>query len=144
MEDGVGGTSYPIKTTTLAAICEQYAPETIHFMKIDVEGHEAKAIKGMDFNRFRPWILVLEATEPMRMDRPTHKEWEYMISAAGYQHVRTHLPNRYYVANEHAELKPAFALPIDEYIRSSEVDRIYQLEREVADLRQKLALANAD
>ena len=61
-----------------------------------------------------------------------------MVSAAGYQHVRTHLPNRYYVANEHPELKPAFALPIDEYIRSSEVDGIRQLEREVDELRRKL------
>lgn len=130
--------SYEVKTTTLTKVCETYAPDQIHFLKVDVEGNEASAIRGMDFNRFRPWILVMEATEPNRHEALTHHEWEHMLSAAGYQHVHTHLPNRYYVANEHSELKPCFSFPVDEYHRADELSRIDHLERELRDLRGRL------
>ena len=138
LQTGLSADSYELKTTTLTKICEQHAPDQIHFLKIDIEGHEAQAIRGMDFNRFRPWILVLEATEPNMLDRPTHHEWEHMISAAGYQHVHTHLPNRFYVANEHPDLKPCFAFHVDEYHLSHQLRRISELEREVAELKRRL------
>lgn len=138
MQAGAQGTSYTVEATTLGRICEQYAPETIHFLKIDVEGHEAKAIKGMDFDRFRPWILVLEATEPNRMDRPTHMEWEHMIVAAGYQHVRTDLPNRYYVADEHPELKDAFGAPVDEYVPAAHLRTVRAFEERIASLNDRV------
>lgn len=138
IQAGAQSNQYTVKATTLDKICEQHAPDVIHFLKIDVEGHEAKAIQGMDFSRFRPWILVLEATEPNRMDRPTHMEWEHMIIAAGYQHVRTDLPNRYYIADEHPELKEAFALPADDHVPARHLRTIRAFEEQVASLNDRI------
>lgn len=143
-EAGAQVTSYVVNATTLAKICERFAPETIHFLKIDVEGHEARAIKGMDFSRFRPWILVLEATEPNRMDKPTHDEWEHMIFAAGYEHVRTDLPNRYYVAQEHPELKDAFHLPVDDYVSADRLRKHRAFEEQIATLKDSIRQLEAD
>src|SRR2546430_13169989 len=45
------------RSTTLAALCEQHvADREIHFMKIDVEGHEAVVLRSGNWHRFRPWI----------------------------------------------------------------------------------------
>lgn len=90
-----------VPTLSLTSICEQEAvPDTIHFLKIDVEGFEERVIRGMDFTRFRPWILCIEATEPLREDVPTHEDWEAMILAANYIFVWFDGWNRWYLSNE--------------------------------------------
>ena len=61
-----------VQALTLTSLCERYAPPVIHFLKIGVEGFEAKAIMGIDFARFGSWILCIEATEPNRFDVLTH------------------------------------------------------------------------
>src|SRR5690242_14066635 len=38
-----------IEVTTLAALCRQYAPAQVHFLKIDVEGAEREVLLGADF-----------------------------------------------------------------------------------------------
>ena len=38
--------------------------QTIHFLKIDVEGAEAEVLEGLNLERIRPWIIVIEANEP--------------------------------------------------------------------------------
>ena len=81
--------SYTVLTMTLTEICERYAPSEIHFLKIDVEGHEGSVIRGMDFKRFRPWVLVIEATEPNRLDVPTYGQWDAQVTAAGYRFAYT-------------------------------------------------------
>ena len=108
--------SYTVRTMTLTEICERYAPSDIHFLKIDVEGHEGSVIKGMDFKRFKPWILVIEATEPNRLDIPNYQEWDVVVRDAGYQFVYTDVLNRYYVSREHAELARFFSIPADDYV----------------------------
>lgn len=131
--------TYNVPALTLTEICERHAPEQIHFLKIDVEGHEGQVIDGMDFARFRPWILVIEAAEPNNINAPTFHEWDPVVQAAGYRFVHTDVLNRYYVADEHEELLPSFALPADDYALVSHLDRIAELEQELADARQALA-----
>jgi FkbM family methyltransferase len=92
-----------VKAVTLTQICEEHAPSDIHFLKIDVEGHEAEVLQGMDFARFRPMIMVIEATEP-NTRIPTYQKWERLVRDAGYQFVVTDGLNRYYVAREHPKL----------------------------------------
>lgn len=103
-----------VKAVTLTQLCEEHAPREIHFLKIDVEGHETEVLGGMDFARFRPWILVIEATEP-NTRIPTHQKWDQRVRNAGYQFVFTDLLNRYYVANEHAELASKVSASANEY-----------------------------
>jgi FkbM family methyltransferase len=129
--------SYNVPALTLTQICEQHAPDQIHFLKIDVEGHEGKVIAGMDFTRFRPWILVIEAAEPNNIHAPTYDEWDGAVIRAGYRFLYTDLLNRYYVAEEHPELFPAFSFPADDYILASVAHRMAELEREVEALRHE-------
>ena len=47
---GMDVRSQTVKSRTLASICEQHARNRpIHFLKIDVEGHEETVLRGMDF-----------------------------------------------------------------------------------------------
>src|SRR5260370_3332580 len=105
----------------------------MHFLKIDVEGHEAEVLDGMDFTRFRPWILVIEATEP-NTRTPTHQKWDHLVRDAGYQFVFTDVLNRYYVANEHAELVSNFSASAHEY----RAERLMKVERRLDEVSATL------
>jgi FkbM family methyltransferase len=85
--------------TTLAALCEQHAPESFEFLKIDVEGAEADVLRGADFSRFRPKIIVVEAIKPLTL-APAWDEWEPLLARHGYAYVWDDELNRYYVAEE--------------------------------------------
>src|SRR5262245_48621350 len=53
--------------TTLAALCRQHANAPIDFLKIDVEGVEIDVIRGGDWRKFRPKVVVLEAFAPVTL-----------------------------------------------------------------------------
>jgi FkbM family methyltransferase len=89
--------------TTLAALCEQHAPATFEFLKIDVEGAEADVLLGADFSRFRPKVMVVEAIKPLTL-APAWDEWEPLLARHGYSYAWDDELNRYYVAEEAASL----------------------------------------
>ena len=70
--------------------------KTIHFLKIDVEGFERSVLEGMDFNKFRPWIIVVEATLP-GTGIPCHDKWEDILLTSNYELGIIYGINRYYV-----------------------------------------------
>jgi FkbM family methyltransferase len=113
-----------VEVTTLAAICRKHAPGEIHFLKIDVEGAERAVLEGADFANYRPWIVLVEATEPMSMT-PNHANWEPILLTAGYSFAWFDGLNRFYLAEERqAELRPFFQSPpnvFDEFVRAKEV-----------------------
>ena len=139
MEAGMEARSYSVDALTLSEICRRHAHDReIHFLKIDVEGHEGAALRGMDFKRYRPWVLVIEATEPNRLDILTHDEWDEGVRQSGYVYAGSTLPNRYYVAEEHADLAVYFSLQPDDYERVAQQKHGEDLEHEVSSLRQQL------
>jgi FkbM family methyltransferase len=85
--------------TTLEALCEQHAPASFEFLKVDVEGAEAEVLRGADFTRFRPKIVVVEAIEPLSL-KPSFADWEPILTRHGYAYVWDDELNRYYVAEE--------------------------------------------
>lgn len=87
-----------------------YSGREIHFLKIDVEGFEESVIRGIDLTRWRPWVIVAEATAP-RSPELVHHNWEPLLLAAGYQFCLFDGLNRFYVADEHAELAPMLSFP---------------------------------
>lgn len=107
-----------VEVDTLANVCSRFVRDEIHFLKIDAEGSEEAILRGADFERFRPWIVVIEALAPcvlttaegVPVDRPdqqataTHESWDDQLTAAGYQFVLFDGLNRFYLANEKADL----------------------------------------
>jgi FkbM family methyltransferase len=86
-------------------------PDDIHFMVVDTEGTEAAVLASIDLTRWRPWILVVEATKPLS-NTPTHQAWEGDLLAAGYEFCLFDGISRFYVAAEHAErLRPRLSHP---------------------------------
>ncbi|MEO6653666.1 MAG: FkbM family methyltransferase [Ilumatobacteraceae bacterium] len=84
--------------------------ETIHFVKIDVEGFEQAVLEGADLDRWRPWVLVIEATAP-GSTRPTHAAWEPLVHQAGYEFSLFDGLNRFYLHRDHLDLGPALSYP---------------------------------
>lgn len=93
-----------VPVRTLNDICKQYvAGREIHFLKIDVEGFEKSVLEGLDFTVFRPWILLIEATEPLSKVE-TWQEWEPQLFQSKYSFAYFDGLNRFYFADEHFEL----------------------------------------
>src|SRR5271163_2168303 len=99
-----------VPCTTLDRICIDRDVQTVHFLKIDVEGSERAVLEGFSFEKVRPWIVVLESTEP-RFNREVSAEWEDLLLAGHYQFVYFDGLNRFYVAEEHADLAKHFSCP---------------------------------
>ncbi|MCO5144949.1 MAG: FkbM family methyltransferase [Aquamicrobium sp.] len=98
-----------VKSTSLAAILDRYADRTIHWLKIDVEGMEEAVLDGWPPSGVRPWIVVIESTLPLTQE-PSHDEWEPKLLALGYEFVYFDGLNRFYVSEDHPDLKDAFGV----------------------------------
>jgi len=115
-----------VPVRTLAAVCAEHVRGEIHFLKIDVEGFEGDVLRGMDFKRWRPWVLVIEATLPNSRET-NHASWEHLVDTQGYRFAWFDGLNRWYVADEHPELMQHFGIQpnvFDEYI-SYHLDRAW-------------------
>lgn len=109
-QEGYGGEFYKVPVVPLTQICAEHVHGDIHFLKIDVEGFEKSVLKGMDFSRFRPWVVVVEATEP-NSTVENYQMWEPDLLPHGYRFVYADGLNRYYLADEHTDLADAFKYP---------------------------------
>jgi FkbM family methyltransferase len=100
------GTQYRkvrLPITTLARMCESNNLTDIDFLKIDVEGAEASVLKGGDWRRFRPKVIVVEAIAP-NSGEPNWAEWESPLLSQDYEFVLFDTLNRFYVAKECADV----------------------------------------
>jgi FkbM family methyltransferase len=104
-EKELGQRAEPLRrpVTTLSLLCAEHGPAQIDFLKIDVEGAETDVLRGADFVRFRPKVIVIEAYKPITME-PAHGEWEPLLATHGYKTAWDDELNRYYVADEAEEL----------------------------------------
>jgi FkbM family methyltransferase len=107
-EFGKAAHTMTVPVTTLRTLCERHAPPAIDFLKIDVEGAEADVLAGGDWQRFRPKVVVVEALAPLTM-APSWQTWESILTSNGYRFAFFDSLNRYYVAQEHAELAARLA-----------------------------------
>lgn len=85
--------------------------DDIHFLVVDTEGAERAVLSSIDLKRWRPWVLVIEATAP-NTTYPTHDAWDLLVQEAGYEFCLFDGLSRFYVAEEHAEtLRAALSVP---------------------------------
>lgn len=88
-----------VQVTTLARVCERYVTGTIDFMSVDVEGYERQVLEGGDWRRWRPRVVVVEATRP-NTAIPSHKAWEPVLLERDYLLAVFDGINRFYVRAE--------------------------------------------
>jgi len=118
-----------VECVTLDRICTDNNVGTVHFLKIDCEGAEKAALEGIALSNVRPWIVLVEATEP-NSTKPTWDQWEHLLTGRGYRFVFFDGLNRFYLADEHNNLAAAFDAPVnvfDSAQRLSEVDAQRQI-----------------
>lgn len=131
VQRGHEGVYHRVPLRTLADICQEYVTSDIHFLKIDVEGLEKQVIRGGDFHKFRPWIVVIEATKPNSTEE-VHEQWEDLLLAANYQLAYADGLNRFYVAAEHPELLQSLQYPpnvFDGFVLAAQVSAEVQAQQ---------------
>lgn len=134
---------------TLADICAEFVTCEIDLLKVDAEGAEGEILAGADWQRFRPRLLVVEATKPWTSD-PICGEWEPSLLAQGYVLCAFDGINRYYLRNEDRALAVQLSVPVnclDSYITFSEMqlrEQIAAQEEEIQRLRNRLTAPRQD
>lgn len=135
-----------VPVTTLAAVCEEHVgTTTIDFLSVDVEGFERHVLEGADFERFRPRIVLVEATKPGSAV-PAHEDWEKILLAAGYTFATFDGLNRYYVREEDLHLREVFEVPVnifDNYVVHEHVRQLEDLRLAATSYERYLAAARA-
>lgn len=137
-----------VRVTTLAAICDEYCdPSTsISFLKVDVEGHERAVIAGADWTRWRPRIVLIEATEPLSL-HASHEAWEQLLLDAGYVVTLFDGLNRWYAHRDEKRLIELLSVPVnvlDHYEPYAWRARVAQLEAEAVALMAAPADSSGD
>ncbi len=138
-----------VACTTLDRICADCGVDTVHFLKIDVEGSERAVLEGFSFEAVRPWVVVIEATEA-NSTREVYEEWEHLLVRRRYQFVYFDGLNRFYVAAEHSDLAGHFSCqpnPFDKYVSYHlwwARGALEQLDARAKDLERRLAESEAD
>lgn len=120
--DGFLVEAHETPVTPLSTILDKHGVTGIDFLKIDVEGAERDVIAGMDWQRWRPKLVVIEATAPMSPVRNSD-EWSGDLIAAGYMCAFFDGLNEYWLAHEASELAKHFSTPVnvfDHLVRARE------------------------
>ena len=141
---GMPATEQSVHVSTLQNIWSEHVSpdQDVHFLKIDVEGEEAGVIRGANWTKHRPWIVVVEATAPTSQN-PTHEEWEPILLSHGYHFAYWDGLNRFYVSDEHAELADAFLTPpnvFDDFVLYRQV----LVERQALHLTEEIETLHAN
>lgn len=127
---------------TLDELLTRHRPQgDIHLLSIDVEGAEKSALQGLDRNRFRPWLIILESVLP---NRPVsnYAEWEPLLLQTGYEFVYFDAVNRFYLAKEHIDLQRHFDHP--PCVWDNFIDyRLVHAQQTAAQAKQELAKLKA-
>jgi FkbM family methyltransferase len=96
-----------IALSDVFALC---AKNSIHWLKIDVEGYERQVLLSWNTSPARPWVVIVESTLPLTQIE-THEKWDAILAGYDYEFCYFDGLNRFYVSKSHPELRPAFLTP---------------------------------
>jgi FkbM family methyltransferase len=140
LERGYSVSDLTVPTIRLDAAIEESGLDgaDVHFLVVDAEGAEERVLNSLDLTQHRPWILVIEATEP-GTTTASHASWEPLLLAAGYEFCLFDGLSRFYVSTEKsAQLKSALSYPacvFDDFI----TEREHRAHTDLAAERAKVA-----
>lgn len=106
LADGLPVVQREVPCTTLAELCRQHVDGTIHFLNVAVNGDEAAVLAGMDWQQWRPWIVLVRTGAGADLAALGER-----MRAAHYALAYRDGHKDYYVAAEQAALATALALP---------------------------------
>lgn len=98
-----------VRVTTLTEVLDK-SPRVdgaFELLNVDVEGFERQVLSGLDFNRYPPAVVLVEATAPLT-EQPTQHLWEDVLLRAGYVFAMDDGLNRYYVGKAATDLLTKF------------------------------------
>jgi FkbM family methyltransferase len=125
-----------VQVRTLDSVLAMAEADSIDFLKIDAEGAERAVLSGLDFGRWRPKVVVVEAVKPWSRDR-TDADWRSILEEHGYVEGLFDGVNLFFAPAEESDvlagLVPASA--VDQF-RTAE---IMALERELTWHRSRMA-----
>ncbi len=132
-----------VKVETLANVLAGHVPEgqTVHFLKVDVQGLEYEVFRGNDWSRFRPILLCVEAHHIV-------KDWHQLLADANYEKVLFDGLNEYFLAKEHMARVELFAFA-DMFLADKQIrpfflsSHIEDLHGQVRDLLTEAAELNS-
>ena len=110
--NGISVNELLIEVDTLSRIFERHVDGTIDFLSVDVEGWEHHVLKGNDWERWRPRVVVAEATKP-NTTIPSHQAWEQVLIDVDYEFANFDGLNRFYVRAEDSQLRVHFNTPVN-------------------------------
>ncbi len=95
-----------VAVTTLAKVCEEHVfpGQEIDFLKVDAESHELEVLRGGNWSRWRPRVVLVEDNGVSL--------WEHVLIEANYQFAFFDGINRFYLRQEDLWRMPAFAVPV--------------------------------
>ena len=82
-----------VKVTTLDKVLQSAGVAKIDFLSLDVEGHEIEVMRGLDFARYRPALILIE--DGVR-DLSKHR----FLKSRGYRLVKRTTINNWYVPRD--------------------------------------------
>lgn len=129
---------------SLDLLLQKYENQTIHWLKIDVEGLEEEVITSWKNSTNLPWLLVIESTEPLSQSN-THQKWEYLIFSKKYEFVHFDGLNRYYLAPHKLDLKNTFSIQpnyFDNFLLSPKHYLCKLANPEFTELREQITTLN--
>jgi FkbM family methyltransferase len=131
---GSGYETHDLEVTTrrIDAILDEagWGGADIHFMSVDTEGFERIVLESTNLACWRPWVLVVEATEP-NSSRSTRHLWDDLVVGAGYSFCLFDGLSCFFVADEHRDLAPLLSYPacvLDNYTTRSYRDQARKAE----------------
>ena len=114
--------TYKVPNRTLTDIIVDFNFEKVDFLKIDIEGEELSAIKGLDFNLCSPKIVIIEIFDG-KYDAVNINAINDEMASHNYSLVYCDGINNFYLFNEQLSWAKFFKYPInvlDNYMKYSE------------------------
>src|ERR1039458_258121 len=82
-----------VKVTTLDKVLQAAGVVKIDFLSLDVEGHEIEVMRGLNFEKFKPSLILIE-------DGVRDLSKHHFLKARGYKLVKRTSINNWYVPRD--------------------------------------------
>lgn len=115
-------------TIALADLFASLPNRHIHVLKVGVDASEGAVPEAGEFERFRPWVVLIEATG----SEGAGTAWERVLLTAGYLRALVDGLNTFLVAEERRDLLPVLSIPANVLDRFQPAAAVEAARRESA------------